>query len=66
MLGTRGRDLIAKPSSHIPAGDWPRAQRLARAIVMQRQPGRQRRLLELVYAAEGDEAITATTPNPLR
>ena len=59
MLGTCGRELIAKPSRRIPAGDWLRAQRLARAIVMQRQPGRQRRLVELVYAPP-----RATKPSP--
>jgi hypothetical protein len=31
---------------------------LARAIVMQRLPKRQRRLVELVYAADCDEVVT--------
>ena len=42
----------------VPPGNWLRVQYLARAIVLQHLPERQRRLVELVFAAECGEAIT--------
>lgn len=60
-LAATGVDPDAKAierPTYVPAGDWLRVQRLARAIVMQRLPKRQRRLVELVYAADCDEVVT--------
>jgi hypothetical protein len=49
--------VIERPG-YVPAGDWLRVRRLARAIVLQRLPPRQRRLVELVYTADCDEVVT--------
>ena len=60
-LAAAGVDPAAKAierPAYIPAGDWQRAQRLARAIVMRHLPEGQRRLVELVYTADCDEVVT--------
>ena len=49
---------IKLPRDDIQRFDWKQAQLLARDNVLQRVPERQRRLVELVYARERDEAIS--------
>jgi len=66
-LAAAGVDPAAKAierPAYIPAGDWLRVQRLARAIVMQRLPERQRRLVELVYTTDCDEVVTEAVSTP--